>query len=835
MTAYNSTDWPSLPPLHLIDTVEGFDLSDYQRFLTTKMATPQPVGFDVHPRQISHKLYHFQQDIVRWALQLGRAAIFADVGLGKTRMQLEWAKHVADHTGKPVLILAPLAVAPQTVLEGVEIGVEVLHVDNDGEVLHHLIENKNGIFITNYDSVHKFDMLQFSGVVLDESSILKHYSKTFFDLCQRFKQTPYRLCCTATPSPNDIVEIGNHSTFLDIMDFHDVLARWFVGEGDVARQARLKGHAVSDFYRWLTSWAVCISKPSDLGDEYDMPGYERIIPEFHEYELASNQQTIERAWEKGKLLPDTPSATSFMQVKRDTNAERVAKVREIVDDITNNDPDDPIIVWCDTDFEADALKEALRDLDIVEVRGSQLSTTKEIGLRAFSNGDKRIIITKPVIAGLGLNWQHCNQMIFVGVSFSFEKTYQAMGRIVRYGQKRSPHIHMIYSESEGSVNQRLQEKQRAFVDMQHEMNRAMREFGLFRVERGNVTFSDTEQDISKGEGWEMHLGDCVQVTATFADESIDLSVHSPPFISVYTYSDKMADMGNANSEEEFFRHYNYLILEMLRTTKSGRCAAVHVKDLPLFINRDTVMGINPFSDMVTTAFRSARLPSEAHLPDAQKSKWVLQSRITVGKDPVIEMQKTNSHGLLYRNWRQKAEVLRVGLPDYVLVFRKFSTQPEAAPVRHDPNDLTYHGDNPPASLLAIPSRKSGQINSSLPVWQNYANPIWDDVAIPAIWSDINQMDVLNAHIARDNKDERHLAPLQLGLIARLIHWYTNPGELVFDPFGGVGSTPYEAIKAGRRGVASELKPSYWRLACKHLRQAELEKAQPTLFEMGEPN
>jgi len=826
MIEYNTSDWPALPPFHLLNNGPV----DYQQFLSTKMAIPKPVGIIVPADRINRALYLFQRDSVRWALYLGRAAIFADVGLGKTGMQLEWAFHVSSYTHKPVLILAPLAVAEQTVREGQKFNIDVLHVEDMAEVTPHLQQDKALIFITNYERVDRFDVSVFSGVVLDESSILKHYSKTFFDLCERFKQTPYRLCCTATPSPNDIVEIGNHSTFLDIMDFHDVLARWFVGEGDVARQARLKGHAEDDFYRWLTSWAVCISHPKDLGDQYDMPGYDKILPEFHEYELASSQQTIQRAWDQGKLMPDTPSATSFMQIKRDSNAERVEKARAIIDGI---DDSDPVIVWCDTDFEADALIKTFQGLDFVEVRGSHTPKAKEAGLRAFSLGEKRIIISKPEIAGMGLNWQHCPHMIFVGVSFSFERTYQAMGRIVRYGQTRTPHIHMIYSSAEGSVMQRLQEKQRAFKDMQKKMNAAMRKYGLFRDGSGVVTFSETENDITQGEGWTMHLGDCVKVTAGFESNSIDFCVHSPPFSSLYTYSDKQADMGNAATDAEFFEHYSYLIKELLRVIKPGRAVAVHVKDLPLFINRDTVMGISPFSDDVTVAFRQARLESEAHLPETRKSKWVLQSRITVGKDPVLEMEKTNSHGLLYKNWRTKAQALRVGLPDYVLVFRKFAADSGSAPVLHDPNDLTYYGTNPPAGLMAIPSRRSGQINASLPVWQNYANPIWDDVSIPSIWSDINQMKVLNVKIAREAKDERHLAPLQLDLIERLIHWYTNPGELVFDPFGGVGSSPYVALKLGRRGVASELKPAYWRLACKYLRQAEMESAQPSFLHMVE--
>lgn len=796
---------------------------DYTQFLSTKMVVPKPVGIDVSSENINAKLYRFQRDIVRWALMLGRAAIFADVGLGKTGMQLEWANHVARHTKGCVLILAPLAVAEQTVAEGRKFGVEVKHIQHPQDI------GDAAIVITNYDRVDLFDAGAFTGVVLDESSIIKHYTKTFFGLTEKFKRVPYRLCCTATPSPNDIVEIGNHSTFLDIMDFHDVLARWFVGEGDVARNARLKGHGVDDFYRWLTSWAVCISKPVDLGDEYDMPGYERIIPEYHEYRIASSQETIERTWAEGKLLPDTPSATKFMRVKRESTGDRVEQVRQIVAGI----PDcDPIIIWCDTDFEADPLKAAFPDA--IEIRGSQSSAVKEAGLKAFTSGDKRMIITKPEIAGLGLNWQHCNQMIFSGVSFSFERTYQAIGRIVRYGQMRTPHIHMVYAESEGSVMQRLEDKKRQFAEMQQEMNKAMRKYGLFRIERGNVTFSATERDTANGEGWTMHLGDCVEVTKGFADNSIDLSVHSPPFASLYTYSDKQADMGNAASEEEFFEHYGFLIRELLRVIRPGRAVAVHVKDLPLFQNRDGVMGIDPFSDDVTAAFRRSRLESEKDLPARDQTRFVLQSRITVGKDPVIEMQKTNSHGLLYKNWRQKAEALRVGLPDYVLVFRKWtkdSTHEKS--VTHHPTDLTYYGENPPRSLMAIPSRNSGQINASLPVWQNYANPIWDDVQIPCIWQDIDQTNVLNYLIAKDNKDERHICPLQLDLIARLIHWYTNPGESVYDPFAGIGSTLYEAIRIGRNGIGAELKPGYWNLSQKYLKEAELLKAQPTLLDLME--
>ncbi len=783
-------------------------LNTYAEFLKNKMIVAESSGFEVSADAIHPTAFKFQRDIIRWALHLGRAAIFANVGLGKTIMQVEWSKHVAAHTGGRILILAPLAVTDQTIREAQDkLGVSIKYVETPSD-----IDATDIIVTTNYERADRFADMEFAGIVLDESSILKHYSTTFFALCKQFERTPYRLCCTATPSPNDIVEIGNHSTFLGIMDFHDVLARWFVGEGDVAREARLKHHAVEDFYRWLTSWAVCITKPSDLGPEYAMPGYDLPVAEIHEYRLGMSDETIQRTFAEGKLIPGTPSATSFQKVKRESLADRVEQVKQLVTDI---DSGDPIIIWCDTDYEADRLKEVLPEA--IEVRGSYTPKTKTDRLRAFTAGEARIIITKAEIAGFGLNWQHCNQMIFAGVSFSFERTYQAMGRIVRYGQKRTPHIHLICSSAEDSVRQALASKQKAFIEMQGEMSKAMRQYGLFRAGTNTTTFSETQEDTASGRLWTMHLGDCVPITRSMPENSINFSVHSPPFASLYTYSDKQADMGNAASDKEFFEHYEFLIRELLRVTAPGRCAAVHVKDLPLFVNRDGAQGIAPFSDDVSAAFRRAG--------------WILQSRITVGKDPVIEMQKTNSHGLLYKNWRQKAEALRVGLPDYVLVFRKWPGNVETAPVTHDPQDLTYYGEIPPRGLLAIPSRKNGQINASLPVWQNYANPIWDDVQIPCVWQDINQMDVLNYQVAKGDKDERHICPLQLDLSSRLIHWYTNPGETVYDPFAGIGSTLYEAVKANRRGVGAELKPEYYRISQRYLRQADLLNEQPTLFDL----
>lgn len=772
---------------------------EYQEFLKTKHLTAKRVGFDIDGDKLNPALFLFQRDIVRWALRLGRAAIFAKMGLGKTLMQLEWAKQVSSHTGKPVLILTPLAVAHQTKAEMVKFNVDIQPPPT----------------IINYEQVHNLDISQYSGVVLDESSILKHYSKTFFELTELFEHTPYRLCCTATPSPNDIVEIGNHSTFLGIMDFHDMLARFFVGEGKIARRARLTKHGEKDFWAWLTSWAMCASRPGDLGEKYEMPGFDLPPMHVHEHRLAPNPVTIERAWAKGLLIPDEAvSATGFMKVKRETIIERVAKAVELVAELP---ADEPVILWCDTDFEADALIAAFPEA--VEVRGSYDAKRKEAGLVAFASQEKRMIITKPEIAGFGLNFQFCCHMIFTGSSFSFERPYQAIGRIYRFGQTRPVHIHWIYSDTEGSVKAIFDQKEKDFGEMQALMNKAMQENGLFRDDNPTVQFYDAEYRLEQGNNWKLYMGDCVENIKHLPDNSVQLCVHSPPFgEAMYTYSDKMADMGNAGSRDEFMIHYGFLLDELMRVMEPGRAIAVHVKDLPLFLNRDSVMGIDPFSDDVLALFR--------------KKGFVLQSRITIGKDPVLEMQKTNSHGLLYKSWREVAQILRVGLPDYVLVFRKWPVE-GCTPVKHNPRDTTYFGQDVPQMMMDIPSKRTRQYNTSLPVWQRYANPIWDDVTVPAVWQDIDVTNVLNYMVAKDSKDERHICPLQLDLISRLIHWYTNEGETVLDPFAGIGSTVYEAVKLGRVGIGMELKPNYYKLAMKYVKQAVQLAGQKTLFEWAE--
>lgn len=444
---------------------------DYTAFLDSKRLTVQAQGFDVSASDINPTLFPFQRDSVRFALQLGRAALFQERGLGKTIQELEWAHQVAGHTGGKVLILAPLAVASQSVDEAVKFGYSLKYVETQADV------GDAQVVISNYERLDKFNPSAFIGIILDESSILKAYSgKTKQALIAAFHNTPYKLAATATPAPNDTIELGNHADFLNVMSSHDMLARWFINDTMQAGNYRLKKHAEKDYWRWLTSWAVCLSKPRDLGDAYDLPGYDLPELRLHEHLVATSQAAIERTFEQGRLIPDdNPNATTLHKVKRESLVERVAEALIVISAL---DPAEPAVLWCDTNYEADALMKAFPDA--VEVRGSDSAAAKAAALRAFTRGETRRIITKPDIAGMGLNWQHCAQAVYVGVSYSFEKFYQSIGRFYRYGQTRPVNAHLIYAETEGNVLLTLKQKQAQFAEMQAGMNEAMRDYGLFR-------------------------------------------------------------------------------------------------------------------------------------------------------------------------------------------------------------------------------------------------------------------------------------------------------------------------------------------------------------------
>lgn len=432
------------------------NLASYHELIARKQVAFERHGIedmpDLHPG-----MFPYQRDVTAFLLNAGRGAAFLDTGLGKSFVALEYGRVVAEHTGKPVLMLAPLAVAPQHVREAHKFGLEARVVTCQDDV-------GPGVNVTNYAKIDHFDPAAFGGVILDESSIIKNFTgATTRKMIRLFEATPFRLACTATPAPNDHMELGQHSQFLGVMNSNEMLSRWFIADQTNMGRYRLKGHAVKPFWNWVASWSRCIAKPSDLG--YSDDGF--VLPplNLHRHEVKADI-TVD-AGDTLFRIPDT-SATAIHREKRLTAEQRADTIAEIV----NSERDEPWIVWCDTDYEADALMSRLADA--VEVRGSMADTVKESRLVGFSEGSVRVLVSKPSLAGFGLNWQHCARMAFIGLSFSYESFYQAVRRCWRFGQSRSVECHVALADTEKAIWDVISRKSGDHEEMKAEMYAAMR-------------------------------------------------------------------------------------------------------------------------------------------------------------------------------------------------------------------------------------------------------------------------------------------------------------------------------------------------------------------------
>lgn len=445
-------------------------MTSYADFLARKRIVAPPMGIEPS-MPINSMLFDFQRDIVTWALRRGRAAIWADCGLGKTPMALEWATHVREHTGGRVLILTPLAVAAQFVREGAKFGTDVTLARDEDDL-------SDGISVTNYERMHRFDLSQFAGVVADESSILKDFtSKTRGAIIDGFRETPYRLACTATPAPNDFVELGNHAEFLGAMTRTEMLSMFFVHDGGSTQDWRLKGHAHADFWRWLASWAVAVKRPGDLGyanDGYDLPP------------LNVHQVVVDTEAE-----PD--QGEMFVRHARTLSEQRSARKRSLDDrvraaaEVVNAEPSEPWLIWCDLNDESAALTKAIDDA--VEVKGADAPEHKEASIRGFTDGSVRVLVSKPSIAGWGVNWQHCARVVFVGLSHSFEQYYQAIRRTWRFGQARPVECYVVTSSLEGEVVKSIGRKQEDAERLATELSAHMSE-----ITRAELTATARTQD-----------------------------------------------------------------------------------------------------------------------------------------------------------------------------------------------------------------------------------------------------------------------------------------------------------------------------------------------------
>ena len=717
---------------------------DYEDFLESKQRYVTRSGFDCEV--LNNQLFPFQNFIVKRALNAGKYAIFADCGLGKTFMQLEWALRVSEYTNGKVLILAPLAVKAQTIGQAKQFNIPL---DN--------------IQVENYEQLDNIDCSVFSGIVLDESSILKNFEgATKSSIIDKFKNTPYKLACTATPSPNDPMELGNHSEFLDVMSRNQMLAMYFVHDGGETAKWRLKGHSIKLFYQFIGTWAIMLNKPQDIG--FSMDGY--ALPSLN---IVDHQiKTVNR--DNGQLFNDAIiSATNFNQELRLTKTERLNKVIEII----NERPDENFIIWIKQNEEGETLRKLIPEA--IEVKGSDTNEWKEQKLLGFANNEFRILLTKTKIASFGMNYQNCRNQIFASLDFSFEGLYQAIRRSYRFGQKNEVNIHLITTDTMANVNQSIKNKQKQFEIMQDEMAKAINE----NLNGHLMKAGDYDTETESNDHYTIKRGDCIQLIKDVPSESIGLSVFSPPFAELYTYSSHVEDMGNSKDYNEFLIQFGFLIKELYRVLISGRNVAVHCMDLPIQKGKEGFIGLRDFSGMILSAFQDAG--------------FIYASRITIWKDPVVEMQRTKALGLLHKQIKKDSTMSRVGIPDYVMIFRKDG------------------------------ERSNPVTNTDLPVslWQKYASPVW---------MDIDYGNTLQGYRnGRDEKDEKHICPLQLDTIERLIHLYSNKGDTVFTPFMGIGSEVFQAVKMGRNGVGFELKESYFDLAKKNLASCVESKKQLTLL------
>lgn len=764
----------------------------YLEFLKSKHVVVPKRGFKT-TCPFNPKLFDYQRHVVAWALELGRAAIFADTGLGKTPMQLEWSHHVALHTGKPVLILTPLAVAAQTKREGAKFGYGVTVCRTQADV-------RDGINVTNYEMLKEFDPSKFGGVVLDESSVLKSYmGKQKQAIIRAFRDTEYKLACTATPAPNDHVELGNHADFLGIIDPSLMLSIWFLNDTMQAGNYRLKTHAEKSFWDWVSSWACCFTNPDDIGfdgSKHVLPPLE-IINEVVEVDITTD---ADDGW---LIRMPKMSATNIHEELRFTAAQRAARVAELIAADTSGSP---WVVWCHTDYEAEEL--VPRIPGSVEVHGSETPRNKEAKLAAFAEGKYRVIISKPKLCGFGLNWQHAHNVAFVGLSYSYEELYQAIRRCYRFGQTETVRVHIVTAETEGPILSAITRKEAEHIEMKKQMIGAMKTGKAFG-NGGQVELAPVEEGRRSGKFWDLRLGDNCQAMKEIPDGTIDLTVTSPPFETLYIYSESEADMGNSKDSVEFFEHFSYAVAELHRITRPGRLAAIHCKDLPAYKGRDGSAGLIDFPGRLIACFEA--------------NGWSFHSRVTIWKDPVIEMQRTKNHGLLHKELCKDSCSSRQGMADFVLVFRKWQGIENKVPVAREKH--ARFDDYIGSSMLApdkpwAKTQEEKERQYSIEVWRRYASPVWFD---------IDQTDVLNFKAGKGTDDERHICPLQLGVIQRCIDLWSNPGDLVCDLFSGIGSTGYEAVKAGRRYLGFELKPSYFNTSIKNLTKAERSLDQTDMF------
>lgn len=829
----------------------------YLDFLRAKMPQAEVAGFE--PPSAPHEsLFPHQVDLCAWAIRGGRRAIFAAFGLGKTRMHLQIAAWVVEKTSRRFLIICPLGVRQEfTQSDGPAMGLALTFIRRNDD-----IHSESGIFVTNYESVRdgKIDVNLFAGVGLDEASCLRSFgSKTYQTFLPLFKSVPYRFVFTATPSPNRYKELIHYGGFLGVMDTGEALTRFFQRDSEKAGNLTLYPHMERQFWLWLASWAAFINRPSDLGysdDGYDLP---EIHVHWHRLDADHTKAWSNvDGWGQHQLFLDQSiGLKESAETKRESIEMRVAHAYNL---IASKPMGKHWLIWHDLEAERHAIQKAFPLAKTVY--GSQDLDEREDLIMGFTRGEYRILATKPIIAGSGCNFQrHCADAVFLGVGYKFNDFIQAIHRIHRFQQTREVNVHIIHLDSEDAVVADLKAKWRRHEELQRIMTGIMREFKLSThntMELIRTLTTGGERAEVKSDLFRAIRNDCTLELMDWPAGCVDMICTSIPFGNQYEYSPSFNDFGHNPNNDAFFEQMGHLCPELLRVLQPGRIAAIHVKDRIRFgnVTGDGFPTVDRFSDKTCDVF--------------EKAGFRFMARITIDTDVVRENNQTYRLG-----WSENAKdstKMGAGMPEYVLIFRKLPSDQSNGYADHpvvkskedytradwqldaaglwrsngnrlpDPEILKHMSHEDIKRLWIEHSLKGGydhqehaEIAKALESMGKLPSSfmLFPPISRHAdIWTDIARMRTLNSEQSRRNQ-ENHVCPLQLDIIKRLITRYSMAGEIVYDPFGGIGSVPYQAIKMGRHGWMTELNEEYWRCGVGYCEAAENTVNVPTLFEMAE--
>ena len=831
-------------------------MKTYTEFLKDKVIKAPISGIEVSPTDISHALKPHQRDAVLWALKGGRRALFEAFGLGKSIQQLEWCRVLIEKIGGKALIVCPLGVKQ----EFAEDSVHLLNIPAPTYVrnMEEVKAADNRILITNYERIRDGDIdpHYFTACSLDEASVLRSFgSKTYQTFLPKFKGVKYKLVATATPAPNRYKELIHYGGYLEIMDTGQALTRFFQRDSTKANNLTLYPHKEKEFWLWLSTWALFIQKPSDLG--YSDEGY-NLPPLQVNYHMLANTKPVNEEEKNGqvKLIKDfAVGLSAAAKEKRESIDIRLAETRKIID----QSPAEHFIVWHDLESERHAIKNAIPEAKFIY--GSQDMEEREKNTIGFSRGDFRILATKKELSGSGCNFQkHCHRQIFMGIDYEFNDFIQAIHRCYRFLQTKPVIIDIIYMETEQQVLEVLKKKWEQYNKLTESMEEIVRKYGLSRndaiIEMQRSI--GVEEVITKGKNYIAIHGDCVEETGKMQDNSVDMLLTSIPFGNHYEYCASYNDFGHNENTDKFFEQMDYLTPNLLRILKPGRVYACHVKDRVLFGNA-TGTGmptIEPFHALTIMHY--------------MKHGFQFFGMITVITDVVRENNQTYRLG-----WTEQSKdgtKMGVGCPEYILLFRKLPTDTSRAyadtPVTKSKEEYTRGQWQLDAHAfwrssgnrqLSVDDLKDMPISDIRKLYNKYsketvydfdkhvemANAMDEKNKLPAtfmcidpaswspdVWDDVNRMRTLNTEQSQRRK-QMHLCPLQFDIVDRLINRYTNEGETVLDPFGGLMTVPLEAMKAGRKGIGIELNPEYYRDGCWYLKREEDNQETPTLFDFME--